>query len=742
MRKYILFVTTLLICSCIHAKNTPLSKAKMKEVSEALIKRVVPAHAIFFQVEIIESDHGEDVFEVESSGSRIILRGNTPVEVASALNWYLKYYAHCQISWNGNNLNLPPKSLPTVPAKVKKHSPYKERVYLNYCTFSYTMPWWNWERWQQEIDWMAMHGINMPLAITGQEAVWLNTFRHFRMSDEEIRKFLVGPAYFAWQFMTNIEGWRGPLPQNWIDSHILLGQQILERERELGMTPILQGFTGYVPRQLSEKYPEANIKCQGDWYGVPPGPAQLDPLDPLFPEIGKVFMQEQEKLFGTNHLYAADPFHEGAPPVEGDKYLKDVGEIIYKTMLSVDPDSKVVMQTWSLREPIVKAIPEDKILLLALEGRGWEKASFWNRPWIAGVLHNYGGRVFLGGNLAHYGNNAPNLLSNPKAGKLEGIGIFTEATGQNVVVYDLAAEIAWTDRVLNLDQWLYDYQLGRYGQADTNVQEAWKILQHTVYAQNAITPSMESPICARPVLAFKKVSPNGDIKRDYEPAALWPAWKYLLQAAKAVKKTTTYQYDLVDVARQCLVDLALPMQKEVADAYESKNKARLEVATSKYLELLDDIDQLLGTREEFLLGKWLNDAKSWAKTPEEKRLYEANARNLITGWGPVIPEAVQYDYSNRQWSGLIKGFYKPRWAMFFDFLKAQKDDDTRYTEKGLKWSYGRPAAYANPFYSKLSDWEKNWIESTETYPGKPQGYPVAIAEKLYRKWNIFRTSSK
>jgi hypothetical protein len=48
------------------------------------------------------------------------------------------------------------------------------RQYFNYCTFSYTAAWWHWERWQREIDWMAMHGVNMPLAITGQEAVWQN----------------------------------------------------------------------------------------------------------------------------------------------------------------------------------------------------------------------------------------------------------------------------------------------------------------------------------------------------------------------------------------------------------------------------------------------------------------------------------------------------------------------------------------------------------------------------------------
>jgi alpha-N-acetylglucosaminidase len=45
--------------------------------------------------------------------------------------------------------------------------------FLNYCTFTfgYTMLWWRWDDWERFIDWMALNGINMPLAIAEQEAV-------------------------------------------------------------------------------------------------------------------------------------------------------------------------------------------------------------------------------------------------------------------------------------------------------------------------------------------------------------------------------------------------------------------------------------------------------------------------------------------------------------------------------------------------------------------------------------------
>lgn len=561
------------------------------------------------------------------------------------------------------------------------------------------MPWWHWDRWQREIDWMAMHGINMPLAVTGQQAVWYNTLKHFRMNDQEIRNFLVGPAYFAWQWMTNIEGWGGPLPKSWIKSHIKLEQKILARERELGMTP------------------------------------QLDPLDTLFTEMGRTFLRVQTKLYGTDHYYAADPFHEGTPPVKGDEYLKEVGKKIYQVITDIDPKGKIAMQTWSMRKPIVKAIPEDRILMLDLNSSRWKSSNaFWGRPWIAGIIHNFGGRTFIGGNLHHYATNARDLLDNPHAGNLAGIGMFPEAIGQNPVVYELASEVTWWHQAPDLNTWIKKYALARYGSLPPKAAEAWKILLQTVYGQKMNAPAMESPICATPALFITKAAPNGNMKRDYDQAKLWDAWKDLLQAGDSLKTISTYQYDLVDVARQCLADLSIPLQKQVTAAYLEKDKDSLKKASQRFLKLIDDMNKLLGTRPEFLLGKWIAHARSWGTNKAEKDLYEKNARTLITTWGPVHPDAVQYDYSNRQWNGLLKGYYKVRWKKFLNYLQQQPDDRSRFTQEGLKMSYGRPANDANAFYKKLSEWEKQWCSSHEKYIAKPEGNSYLIAKKLYRKW--------
>ena len=204
--------------------------------SLALINRVIPGGTTGFVLEELPVNERSDVFEIESRNNKIVLRGNNGVAVASAFYYYLTHYCHAQVTWNGTNINIP-KPMPRVSKKIHRISPYPYRYYLNYCTFNYSMSWWDWKRWEKEIDWMALHGINMPLAITAEEYTWYTVYKEMGFSDKELQTFFSGPAYFSWFWMGNLDGWGGPLPVSWMKSHMILQQKILQRERELGMNP-------------------------------------------------------------------------------------------------------------------------------------------------------------------------------------------------------------------------------------------------------------------------------------------------------------------------------------------------------------------------------------------------------------------------------------------------------------------------------------------------------------------------
>ena len=81
------------------------------------------------------------------------------MSLATGLNWYLKYVAGIHLSWNNLSQKLP-EILPLPQEKIRKETSMQNRYYLNYCTYSYSMVFWDWERWEKEIDWMAMLPMN------------------------------------------------------------------------------------------------------------------------------------------------------------------------------------------------------------------------------------------------------------------------------------------------------------------------------------------------------------------------------------------------------------------------------------------------------------------------------------------------------------------------------------------------------------------------------------------------------
>jgi alpha-N-acetylglucosaminidase len=693
-----------------------------------LIERVIPGYSSQFTLEFIDQENGKDVFEVDNTNGKPVLRGNSPVAIATGLNWYLKYTCNAHVSWCGDQLDLPAQ-LPLPADKERKVIDAKYRVYFNYCTLNYTASWWDWERWQREIDFMAMNGINMPLSVIGLEGVWYNTLLKFGYTDEEARSYLVGPAYFAWQWMTNIQSHGGPLPKHWIDTHVELGQRIINRQVELGMQPIQQGFTGCVPRSFMQKFPDANILQEGKWCGFE-GTAQLDPLDPLFKKFGKAFLEEERKLFGAHGVYAADPFHEGHPPKETKEYLNAVGEAIYQLMTDFDKDALWAMQAWSIRKDIATVAPKGKLLVLDLNGHTWKgKEHFWGYDFVVGNLHNFGGRINMHGDMKLLASNQYQNAKQ-KAPNATGSGLFMESIKQNPVYYDLAFEMACHKDAVDLDAWIKEYAIRRYGATSAKVNQAWQLLLDGPYRPGTNGVEKSSIICARPAVDVKKSGPNAGFHIPYPPQQLIEALGLLLEDDDKLAGADGYKYDIVDLQRQMLSNLGQAIHRKAANVFKSKDKEGFNLHSKRFLELLQDADKVLSTRSEFRFDHWVKAARQWGQTPEEKDLYDYNASLLVTQWG-----ADQiFDYSWREWSGLISGYYHSRWQKFYNMLSNHLDNSTDYIEEGLPQVYGRETLRANDFYNDLADWETSWIETPKSFDEVPTGNELAVVQAMYKKY--------
>ena len=65
--------------------------------------------------------------------------------MAMGLNHYLKYYCLTTVSWYADIAVEIPEELPMVGEKVVSEARVDTRFFLNYCTYGYTMPWWQWK---------------------------------------------------------------------------------------------------------------------------------------------------------------------------------------------------------------------------------------------------------------------------------------------------------------------------------------------------------------------------------------------------------------------------------------------------------------------------------------------------------------------------------------------------------------------------------------------------------------------
>ena len=727
---FVLAAFLMISCSECPKSAADVGLDQQVKAAKALVGRVTAGRQSEFAVKIVpQQQDGKDWFAYYTEDGKVVLEGNNGVSVASALNHYLKENCGWHLSWCGKQEVLP-QTLPLPTDKVMKVSPYKYRYYLNYCTFNYSMSWWDFDRWQKEIDFMALNGINMPLALTGQNSVWQRVYRKLGFTDEELETFFSGPAYFNWFWMGNLDGWGGPLPQSFMDDHEALQKKILFAERTLGMTPVLPAFTGHVPPTFEQKFPDAKVR-KTEWVNFPEV-SILDPEEELFTEIGKMFIQEQTELYGTDHFYSADTFNENTPPTNDSTYLAQMSAKVYSAMQDVDPDAVWVMQGWLFYherdfwgEPEIKAllgaIPDDRMIILDLWSERhpvWKRTNaYYGKPWIWCMLHNFGQNINMSGNATSVANDPANALVDPNAGNMSGIGLTMEGIGQNPMVYALMLENVWSDKPIDNDEFIKSYLTQRYGSCPENAYKAWQIIMASAYENTVNNGGQESIITGRPNF---KVNPGGttNTKAHYHKADLIKAWQLLISCTEELGASDGFRYDLVDVTRQVLADYASILQQNVASMYLSGDLAGFKTTSDEFLGLIDDMDKLLGTRSEFLLGKWLSDARSIGHTQQEKDIYEHNARNQITLWGNK--DCRIRDYACKHWNGMMSGFYKPRWERFFDTVSAAIRQGVEYDEKS--------------FVEASKEWEWEWTLGHEEYPDEPEGSEIEECCRIWEKY--------
>lgn len=649
-----------------------------------LLERIDPGSSKKFVIQL-QKNADKDFFELDQKGDKVVVRGNTYVNIATGLNWYLKYYAGIQLTWNDMQADLP-EALPKVPHPERHETNLGLRYDFNYCTYSYTMAFWDWARWEKEIDWMALHGINLPLAAVGQECVWRNMLLQLGYTKDEINRFIAGPAFLAWWAMNNLEGWGGPNPDSWYEQQEALQKKILKRMREYGIKPVLPGYSGMVPHDANKKL-GLNVTEPALWNGFT-RPAFLMPTDSRFAEIAALYYKELEKLFGKADYYSMDPFHEleNAEDVDFDA----AGKAVLNAMRKANPKAVWVIQGWTEnpRPEMIKNMKNGDLLILDLfsECRPmWGIPSIWKRDkgyeqhdWLFCMLENFGGNVGLHGRLDQLLNNFYLTKNNPLAEHLKGIGLTMEGSENNPMMFELMCELPWRPDKITKEAWLKEYLAARYGVKDEKIEQAWEILANGIYncpfGNNQQGPH-ESIFCGRPSMNNFQVSSWSKMENYYDPTSTENAARLMLEVADKYRGNNNFEYDLVDIVRQALSDRGRIVYNQAIADFKSFDKRSYARHSKEFLDLLLAQDRLLATRSEFRVGRWINQARSLGNTPKEKDLYEWNARVQITTWGnrTCADEGGLRDYAHKEWNGILKDFYYKRWEAWWKMLQGVLD---------------------------------------------------------------------
>ena len=692
---------------------------------QGLLERIDKGASRKFVIEQVKSP--TDFFELDQKGDKVVIRGNNYVSITTGVNWYLKYYAGIQLSWNGMTAQLP-AVLPAVPQKERHETDLKYRYDFNYCTYSYTMAFWDWDRWEKEIDWMALHGINLPLAVVGADVVWYNVLTKLGYTKDEINEFIAGPAFQGWWLMNNLEGWGGPNPDSWYKQRETLQKQILKRMREYGIRPVLPGYSGMVPHNAKERL-GLNVSDPGLWCGYR-RPAFLQPTDPRFNEIADLYYKEMSRLYGKADFYSMDPFHEGGNVAGVD--LNAAGQAIWGAMKKANPKAVWVAQAWQAnpRQKMIENLPAGDLIVLDLfaesrpqwgdpESTWYRKEGFGKHDWLYCMLLNYGGNVGLHGKMKHVIDEFYKAKTSSFGKTMKGVGMTMEGSENNSVMFELLCELPWRPARFDKDEWLKNYTVARYGKADKAVQDAWLLLSNTIYncpAKNTQQGTHESVFCGRPDYDVYQVSSWSEMEPYYKPEDIIRAAGIMLSAADRFKGNNNFEYDLIDIVRQAVAEKGRLVYPIMIDAYKAGEKELFAASSQRFLDLILLQDKLLAARPEFKVGTWIEKARNLGTTPEEKDLYEWNARVQVTTWGNRVAadEGGLRDYAHKEWNGLLRDFYYNRWKVWIDRQKAQLN--------------GAPVK-AIDFYAI----EEPWTKQTNPYSSQAEGDVIEVAKEVYAK---------
>lgn len=682
-----------------------------------LIKRNTPRIADSFILKTIESDCGFDCYEIYAEDKRVVLAGNSQLSQAMAYYHYLNKF-HGVVITNGNFDISSISSAPLPDEKIERTIKKKIRAMTSYEMFSLSGNFWGFDRWEKEIDFMAMRGFNRALQPVGFDGVLYKTLTDIGMPEEFCLEFSSGPAFLINQLTGNIAATNSVNSKEYLERKITVGKLISDRERELGIEPIFPAAIPSVPFSLRKKYIKMDIFKAPMWYNFPPI-FFIRPKNAYFSVFNKKFLKIQQELLGETHSYIFEPIYESEKKGY-NVHLSDMGKYLAEMLEEFDENAECYIHTSSINSEFFKETDCKKYIFLDNCGMATQTNILNGKKYIVELSGNRYGRTGIYGNVQK-------VCNNPFADSPLGSALSFDTFEINPVYCAASLEMLTSDGKIDCNGFIKDFCQKRY-KTDA--------FSDDIIALTELCNSDEcagSIICARPCTDIKHTAPFDTIKRSYDFHKLYEIAKNILDSD--ARKIDTMRADLQSVVRQFLSDLAYPVYLSATQFFKEKNVRNFEQASNLFLEICEDMDRLLRTRKDTDFCTKYEQAQELGSGKEEKESLQINFLLLHTIWGP-FNHSILYDTVWNEWGGLVKDYYEGRWHMYYRSLAAYFDNPKKLKDNSKKQPLDRNEYNGSYQAKRLALFENDFLENyIPRKDGIEQEDTIDVARELLEKYS-------
>jgi alpha-N-acetylglucosaminidase len=573
------------------------------------------------QVRLSADYPGLDGFIIKTIGSAgaspshsVVIGGSADRATLYAVYHLLERFCGVGFFWDGDY--VPKKKTISLPlCDIAERPLFRIRQYLQGCAFGYTTAYWEWEDWKRELDWMAKRYQN-----------------------------------------TMMVDWGHPE-----------GKHIAEYARKLGIHTILPGAgLGEVSEEFVKQHP--NVRYVKMQWGESAPCFVVHPSDPMFVQRGVETIQRNVETYGTDHIYNVDPYPEQTVFLEPDEIEKMRVEFARATAAYIrkaDPQGIWYASGWALLAPpwpektaqaFLEAIPADMFYICDIwadENPIYQKFNYFHgRDWGFGVLHSFGGDDILRGDVAGLISRVQEVANDTKANRCVAFYINPEIIHYNLLYFELAAKLSWQPGKVNLEDFLRDYAVRRYGEKSApTMRECLERLARSVYSS--------SSRATEPYYQHRLHTITSDASKYAHLDDLREALRIALWEAKDQKDNPLYANDLVDIMRQYIAELSNLHLQQLYSGFTKGDKETFEREAKTVNRLMDGLEKVLSSRDDYRVDWILAKAQRMGRTE----------RDLKDGFLTLASTPWLLDYQSKDLFELVRFYYRRRVEAFIGALR-------------------------------------------------------------------------